>query len=109
MLLFSLADRDTISSSELANLADLSPATVTQMLDTLVERGLVTRTRSESDRRIVICSLTEPGHRLIEERRRLFRGRWDEALADFSEADLAIAASVFDRIAIMFDGFSGDE
>jgi DNA-binding MarR family transcriptional regulator len=107
-LLFSLADCDGRASSELANAADLSPATVTQMLDALVEQRLVVRVRSESDRRIVTCWLTDAGRALIAERRALFQGQWDDALAEFSTADLALAAAVLDRIATMFDGFSGD-
>ena len=107
-LLFALADHDGLSSGELAHAADLSPATVTQMLDALVERGLVTRVRSETDRRIVTCSLTDSGRDVIARRRALFQGTWDDALAEFSVAELAVAAAVFDRIAGMFDGLSGD-
>jgi DNA-binding MarR family transcriptional regulator len=107
-LLFALADHDGLSSGELAHAADLSPATVTQMLDSLVERGLVTRLRSETDRRIVTCSLTDSGRDVIAERRAKFQGTWTGALAEFSVAELAVAAAVFDRIAAMFDGLSGD-
>jgi DNA-binding MarR family transcriptional regulator len=107
-LLFALYGCDGLSSSELAQAADLSPATVTQMLDALVEQGLVSRVRSESDRRIVTCSLTEPGREVIAERRALFQGRWDGSLAEFSAAELATAAAVLDRIATMFDSLDGD-
>jgi DNA-binding MarR family transcriptional regulator len=107
-LLFALADHDGLSSGELANAADLSPATVTQMLDSLVDRGLVTRLRSETDRRIVTCSLTDSGRDVIAQRRAQFQGTWDDALSEFSIAELAVAAAVFDRIAGMFDGLSGD-
>jgi DNA-binding MarR family transcriptional regulator len=107
-LLFALADRDGLPSSELAHAADLSPATVTQMLDTLVEHGLVTRARSERDRRIVNCTLTDAGRELVAQRRARFQGHWDEALAEFSAADLAVATAVFDRIATLFDNLGGD-
>lgn len=107
-LLFALSDSDGLSSSELAQAADLSPATATRMLDSLVDQGLVTRVRSESDRRIVTCSLTDHGREVIAERRALFQGSWEGALAEFSTAELAVAAAVFDRIATMFDGLSGD-
>jgi DNA-binding MarR family transcriptional regulator len=107
-LLFSLAEGDGVSSSELAHAADLSPATVTQMLDSLVEQGLVSRVRSESDRRIVTCSLTDSGRDVVEQRRARFQGGWNDALAEFSAEELAVAAAVFDRIATMFDGLSGD-
>lgn len=107
-LLFALSDREGLPSSELAQAADLSPATATQMLDSLVDRGLVTRVRSERDRRIVTCSLTDSGRNVIAERRALFQGSWDDALAEFSTPELAVAAAVFDRIATMFDGLGGD-
>src|SRR6516165_6635563 len=79
-LLFALADRDSgLPSSELAHAADLSPATATQMLDSLVAHRLVTRVRSERDRRIVTCTLTDAGRGLVAQRRALFQGRWDDA------------------------------
>jgi DNA-binding MarR family transcriptional regulator len=104
-LLFTLAGRDGLSTGELASAADLSPATVTQMLDSLVEMGFVTRDRTSADRRIVTCSLTGSGREWIEERRSTLERCWDEALSEFSVGDLAVAAAVFDRVAEMFDGF----
>jgi DNA-binding MarR family transcriptional regulator len=104
-LLFAMTDRDELSAGELAAAADLSPATVTHMLDSLVELGLVRRSRSEIDRRIVTCSLTPAGRERIAGRRALFEERWTRALADVPIDDLAAAAGVFDRIAAMFDDF----
>ena len=57
-LLFGLADGGERSASELAGLADVAPATATQMLDSLVAGGFVERSRSERDRRLVLVSLT---------------------------------------------------
>ena len=54
---------------ELALTADLAPATVTQMLDSLEAAGLVERGRSQSDRRVVLISLTERGAGLVAARR----------------------------------------
>ena len=108
-LLFALADRDGVPSSELAHAADLSPATVSQMLDSLVEHGLVIRLRSETDRRVVACTLSDAGRKVVAHRRALFQGRWNAALAEFSAEELGVATAVFDRIATMFDGLGGDE
>ena len=60
-LLFVLADRDGLSSRRARFAAELSPASVTQMLDSLAEHGFVTRSRSSPDRRVVTCSLTDAG------------------------------------------------
>ncbi len=104
-LLFVLADRGELSSGELALAAELSPASATQMLDSLVEFDLVGRTRSTADRRIVTCSLTQAGQELVGERRAAFDQRWRTALADIDTTDLAVTAAVLDRIALMFDEF----
>jgi DNA-binding MarR family transcriptional regulator len=104
-LLFAMDGRDALSAGELAGAADLSPATVTHMVDSLVELGFVTRDRSSHDRRVVTCSLTPAGRELIGERRARFEARWAEVLADLPESDLAAAAGVLDRIAAMFDEF----
>ena len=93
-LLSGLSERNELSAGELALAADLSPATVTQLLDSLAEMGLVERTRSERDRRVVTCTLTTRGRELITARRVLFEQRWQTALADFSAKEIATAAAV---------------
>jgi MarR family transcriptional regulator, organic hydroperoxide resistance regulator len=102
-LLFGLREHDTLSTSELALLADLSPATATEMLDGLVASGLVSRVRSDRDRRVVLTSLTERGRALVAERYARFAPRWEAALAEFSDDDLRTAAAVLDRLHGMFD------
>jgi DNA-binding MarR family transcriptional regulator len=107
-LLFGLAERDELSAGELAVVADLSPATVTQMLDSLAEMGLVERTRSERDRRVVTCTLTTHGRELITERRAHFEQRWHAALAEFSTQELTTAAAVIDRLRALYDDLGTD-
>jgi DNA-binding MarR family transcriptional regulator len=102
-LLFALRDHHELPSSELACAAELSPGTATEMLDGLAAAGLVTRVRSERDRRVVLTSLTERGRTLVEERRALYEPRWRAALAEFSDEQLLVAATVLDRLRAMFD------
>ena len=101
-LLFGLADGGELSVRELALSADLSPATVTQMLDSLEASGLVERVRSQRDRRVVMISLTGRGAALVAERRARFEPLWRAALAEFGENDLLAAAAVLDRLGEMF-------
>jgi len=102
-LLFSLCDGAPRSARELAEAADLSPATVAEMLDGLVGAGLVARARSEHDKRVVLTSLTDRGCELVEAHRATWEERWRAALADFSEQQLLTASAVLDRIRQMFD------
>jgi DNA-binding MarR family transcriptional regulator len=103
-LLFGLAAEPELSASQLAAIADLSPATVTQMLDHLEADGLVTRVRSQRDKRVVLVSLTTSGRQLVEERRARFEPRWRAVLAEFSDQELLTAAAVLDRLRELFDG-----
>jgi DNA-binding MarR family transcriptional regulator len=107
-LLCGLAERDELSAGELALAADLSPATVTQMLDSLAAMGLVERTRSERDRRVVNCTLTKRGRELLTERRAHLEQRWQTELAEFSTQDLVTATAVLDRLRALYDDLSTD-
>ena len=107
-LLFGLCEHSELSSSELASAADLSPASATEMLEGLAAAGLVTRERSERDRRVVLISLTARGRTLVEERRARVQPRWRAALAEFSDEELRIAARVLERLQDMFDELPED-
>ncbi len=60
-----IADADTINVKELAHRIYLHPATVVGILDRLEENGLVVRTRSKEDRRVVGIKLTGKGQQLV--------------------------------------------
>lgn len=102
-LLFNLVDHEALPTSELACLANLSPATATGMLDGLAAAGLVERTRSERDRRVVLTSLTAHGRALVDARHAQFAPRFSAALAEFSDEELRTAAAVLGRLGAMFD------
>jgi DNA-binding MarR family transcriptional regulator len=61
-------------ASDIARFAGLSPGAVTQVCDDLVRMGLVERTRSNDDRRVVHIHITEEGRRRLEQVR-ILRGR----------------------------------
>jgi DNA-binding MarR family transcriptional regulator len=108
-LLFALAGGGQMSARELAFAADVSAPTATEMLDSLAAAGLVDRTRSEHDKRIVLTSLTARGQALIEQRRASYEPRWAAALGEFSEAELVAAAKVLDAVRGMFDELAESE
>lgn len=107
-LLFGLAEHGELPAGELALAADLSPATATQMLDSLVTMGLVERTRSERDRRVVTCALTSRGCELIAKKRKHFEQRWRLALERFTAEELFTAAAVIDQLRRLYDDLDGD-
>ena len=108
-LLFSLAGMCERSARDLAEHADLAPATVAQMLESLEAQGLVKRTRSEQDRRVVLSSLTERGELLVAERHAQMEPRWRAALDEFDDTELMVAALVVNRLADYFDALLEDD
>jgi DNA-binding MarR family transcriptional regulator len=101
--LFKLDMAGEATAGDLAKAAELSPASVSAMLDHLERDGIVERARSASDRRVVVVSLTESGRALLAEKRERWRARGREALAGVSEKDLRAAADVMRRMAAMLD------
>jgi DNA-binding MarR family transcriptional regulator len=108
-LLFGLSHSNGLSTRDLALAADVSPASATEMLDALAASGLVERTRSEQDKRIVLTSLTPRGKGLIEARRARYEPRWQAAMAGFTEQQLDTAAEVLDAVRQMFDELVEDD
>jgi MarR family transcriptional regulator, organic hydroperoxide resistance regulator len=102
--LWGLKHGEECTSGAIAKRAELSPASVTAMLDQLEREGMVTRHRSEQDRRQVIVSLTDAGHAALEAKRASWEGHWLEGLAEHSEADLETAVRVIRSMARMLDG-----
>ncbi len=61
-----IGQRAELTPSKLAKEVSLSQATVTGIIDRLVARQLVSRTRSEQDRRVVTVSITSAGNDLTK-------------------------------------------
>src|ERR1700684_3336749 len=79
-LLIELSEQGELSAGQLAAAAQLTPATVTQMLEHLADSGHVERARLQSDRRVVVSRLTVSGRRQIEAKRKHWQSRWEAAL-----------------------------
>lgn len=61
-----LAETSPMRVSDLARRTYLHPATMVGLLDRLEAKGLVRRTRSEEDRRVVHVDLTEQGRETVK-------------------------------------------
>ena len=101
--LFALDKNEAATAGEIAETARLSPASVTAMLDDLERDGIVTRVRSDADRRRVLVVLTDDGRAVLKKRRRLWLKRWDAAMAEVPDRDIEAAAEVLRRITGLLD------
>lgn len=65
--LYHLQRADHVGVSDLGDHLGVSSAAASQMLDRLVEEGLITRTEDSQDRRMKRITITEAGVKILEE------------------------------------------
>jgi DNA-binding MarR family transcriptional regulator len=102
-LLIELSERGPLSAGDLASAAQLTPATVTQMLDHLAASGHVERTRSDADRRVVVSCLSAQGQDKVQAKRTVWQERWEKVLADVDADDLRVTTRVLQRLNEVFE------
>jgi hypothetical protein len=73
----------------------------------MVERGLVVRGRSETDRRVVTLSLTPRGRSLVEALAPKVMHFWNELLSGFSHAEVDTLINLLTRLVIVADAKQG--
>ena len=82
-----LANQAPLRVSDLARQMYLRPATVVGILDRLEAKGVVTRTRSQKDRRTVDVELTQTGEALVAKAPEVAQVMLVKGLAQLSEED----------------------
>ena len=90
---------EAASPSTLARAVHVGPATMTGILQRLERRGLVVRTRSDTDRRSVRIEVTEAGRRLLESEPSLLQVRFREALERLEPWERLLILSTLQRVA----------
>ena len=84
--------------TQLAMTEALAQPTVTQLIDKLEGRELVSRSRSEEDGRVVLVEITTAGAAALEGVRALIRANMREALVDLPDAELTELAHAADTM-----------
>jgi DNA-binding MarR family transcriptional regulator len=98
-----IASHGTLRVSELAGKMYLHPTTVVGILDRLEKRGLVTRTRSLEDRRVVDVSLTGEGLSLVHHTPEVASNKITQGLESLSDQELSVIYHGFDRLTQILD------
>lgn len=102
-LLEGLTAQPSARVQELAGNAGITPSTATRILDALERRGIVERTRTVEDRRVVAVSLTEQGRRSLQAEEEWLRGRQRAFYASLPLAERELAPDLLLRLAALID------
>ena len=93
-----LARRDSLSQRDLLEEMGLARATLSELLTRLEEKGLIERTRSKADRRVVIVSLTKKGKAASKKVVSIQSDIADEAFAPLNAAQKDDMKSMLDAV-----------
>jgi DNA-binding MarR family transcriptional regulator len=93
-----IAESSPVQVSELAHKMYLHPATVVGILNRLEEQGLVIRTRTREDRRIVDVNLTPEGNALVVRAPEVAQGLLAAGLEVLPAGRLLDIASALDQL-----------
>ncbi|EIU05260.1 transcriptional regulator, MarR family [Mycobacteroides abscessus 5S-0422] len=102
-LLAPLLDQESMSVSRLAGTAGVAVPTATRALKQLEERGIVARTRSSSDDRLVLVGLTSGGRARVIKAQSAFRARQQEVFEELSVADRRAMTDSLTRLAALIN------
>lgn len=77
---------------------------LTRLIDEMVKRGLVSRSRSDSDRRVVTLGLTARGEDMVEALAPRMMNFWNGLLAGFSHAEIDTLINLLTRLVLVAEG-----
>lgn len=103
LLLQAISTMNQASIGELANKISLSQATVTTILDRLEKRNLITRQRSEQDKRKVHVYLTEKATKVLIDAPLPLQNQFTQQFSDLQEWEKTMIISSLQRLAKMMD------
>jgi DNA-binding MarR family transcriptional regulator len=102
-LLQALSDREHARVRELAAEAGITPSTATRILDALERRAIVSRTRSQDDRRGVTVTLTADGRDTLDAQHDWLQGRQRAFYDTLPDAERELAPDLLIRLAALID------
>lgn len=98
-----ISKHSPVRVSDLATKMYLHPATIVGILDRLEKRGLISRTRSTEDRRVVEVNLTDDGRNLVIHSPEVASNKIANGLASLDSDELSVIHHGLDRLAVILD------
>jgi DNA-binding MarR family transcriptional regulator len=96
-------------TTQLARQLRIAAPTMTRMIDTLAERGLVERRDMPGDRRLVSIVITEPGRALLAHSERIILDHVTAGLASLTEAQKERLGAALQDLLAMLEAIHPDE
>jgi DNA-binding MarR family transcriptional regulator len=98
-LLFISLGKMSSTAADISRCLGVETSSMTRMLDRLEGKGLLTRTRSADDRRVIFLELTEEGKRQVSKVPYLIADSLNQHLRGFNQEEVESLKSMLKRIA----------
>lgn len=102
--LIAIHDGRITTAGDLAHNICHDAGSLTRLIDEMVRRGLVARSRSDSDRRVVTLALTTRGSDLVVALAPRVMNFWNTLLANFTHAEVDTLIDLLTRLVAVADG-----
>jgi DNA-binding MarR family transcriptional regulator len=103
VVLQDVARRGETTAGAIAKAVQFSQATVTSLVDRLVDRGFVVRSRRENDRRMVWVSLTERGEAMLSSAPDIMQDRFRHRFAQLPDWEQAMLVAMLERLTALLN------
>ena len=103
LILQSIRDLGDVTIRHISNEVNLSQATVTTIIDRLEDRGMVTRRRSEEDKRKVYTALTGEGKKILKNAPAPIQEEFVNSFHELEDWEQSLILSSVQRLASMMD------
>lgn len=95
------------TSSELADAFDVNKSAITAIINRLVNRGLILRTRDENDRRVVYLTLTPEGTELHQKTQEKVHLLVESFITQFDETEITNFMNTYEKLAMILTNMKG--
>lgn len=98
LILVYLSKKKMCTVSDITSYLGITSGGGTVLTDTLLKHNLITRTRSEADRRVVQLSLTKEGESIVEQIIKQKAKMFTQLFDDIEEDDIEKIISIFSKL-----------
>ena len=96
--LYEIYEKGAMTLSVLSKKVHLSASTLVGVIDRLVEKGFVTRTRDTEDRRATFIEITDKGKTFVSTSPHLLHNQLDDRFQELPEAEQILIANSLDLL-----------
>jgi len=97
------------TSSELADAFIVNKSAITAIINRMVDRGLIQRTRDENDRRVVYLALTDEGNQLYQDCQEKIQLLVKSIITQFEESEIKNFINTYEKLAFILDKKKNEE